>query len=311
IRTSKLGFRPTTPRQARLRSSGIGDPFSTRIDQIRGELPPGLTSTGPLGDPAMRSIRHVATPVRRALYQRNLLRPRSELSRLSQTSLPPDAHSEESLDLDNGVFSAPEDRHESSENQALAVSSYQDHLKELLRRTEVERFAKGVEYFRQGKLVQAAHFFDVCKTLDRTNARYYVADLMVEYERENGHRVVINLIKALETAETLEDLRIPVEDDPSTGAKGFYLRDDRGSLFANTVDKANVRANLATGDGAGYPHLILALFAWLNGEVSTAIHATEVAESGLTVEHAAIATKFRELMINERMTALPGSSEVK
>lgn len=314
IGSSNFEFGRTPPRHARRRSSGIVDPFWTRLKRIREQLPPGLTSTGPLRDPALRLTTRVDTPARVALRQRNLLRPKSELSQLSRVSIMPEVRALSAQDelLEPPDSSDAEYQLESDNDGAPAVSPYEDQLKRSLRRQEADYYAKGVEYFRQGKLRQAAASFSSCKTLDGANARFYVANLVVDYERGNNNSAVIHLLKALRHAETLEDLRIVVEDAPSTGAKGFYLRDDRGSMFANTVDRANVSANLATGDGAGYAHLLLAFFAWLNGEVSTAIHAAELAEKSLSaVEHVAIATKFRELLIDERITAIPGSPNIK
>lgn len=310
IGPSRYGFRQPARRFTAGGSSNMIDPFSTRIDQIRNGLPDRLRMTGPLRDPRLRTFSSIDTPVRSLLDRRNLLGSRSTLAQLSRGTVDSEEYAKfrSNPSIDGEEFPSLENRRP---DEFRPSARYEDELERILRKQEADYYARGVDYFRQGKMVRAADCFDVCRSHDRNNARYAVAGLIVAYERSNYNRAIVSLLTALRLAESLEDLRIPVEDDPSTGVRGFYVSGDRGGSFGSTVDRANVRANLTSGSSAGYAQLFLAFFAWLNGEVSTAIHAAEVAESELPKEQATVAKKFRELLIDERKAALSGSPDVR
>ncbi len=184
----------------------------------------------------------------------------------------------------------------------MGDSGYDDHLQSVLNRRKEAYYAKGVDYFSDGRLSQARNCFEICKTLDRDNARYFAADAVVAFTHKDANRAVLDLYAAIRRADALDELRIPIMNNRLTGERGFY-GDDRGA-FERVVDDVNIWANASQGT-SGHAKVLLAYFAWLKGELRTAVTATRDAERDLPEDLLPVVTKFRGFLLAEQEQAAP------
>lgn len=311
-------YRPRGP-LATTQSQRAAAQFYTRPDVIRSKLPPRLRQTGPMRDLLLRPTRRVATPVGYLLERRNLLRARSPLSQLARSHRASDAA--ESIEGPTGIESLTIGEIKPRSRSGVSVEQFLENRLET--KTE-EYYSLGVRYFHDGRFLEADDCFRVCKTMDRKEIRYWIADVVVAHQREELHRTFLSLRKALalyaaemervkaelsgesigeaelerERSRLVDALRIPRWDgDGSLDARGFYQDRD---AFEQVVDRANVRANRAKAGAGGGTWLLYSYFAWLSGERGTAIDATRAAEQDLPDEYKPVAKIFLELLIAEQ-----------
>jgi hypothetical protein len=158
-----------------------------------------------------------------------------------------------------------------------------------------ECFELGIGYFRNRDLTRARHYFERVRGLQREQPRAFIADVFVAYDKENYHRALLSLLRALERAETLEDLKI------DRFIERLYEGNDYGEkqrAFRRTVESVNLFVNAQPN--APLMKLLLAYFAWLNGDLNTAIAAAEVAGGGVGDQPLPQIEKFRRLLIEAK-----------
>ncbi|MFQ5423936.1 MAG: hypothetical protein ACE5F9_08140 [Phycisphaerae bacterium] len=239
------------------------------------------------------------------LGRRNLLRSSSPLGRLVQRQVP--LESSEEIQRGRAASTAlahPFQAPRAPDPDRMGESGYDDHLQSVLNRRKEAYYAKGVDYFSDGKLSQARRCFEICKTLDRDNARYFAADAVVAFTHRDANRAVLDLYTAIRRADALDELRIPIVNNRLTGERGFY-GDDRGA-FERAVDDVNIWANASHGT-SGHAKVLLAYFAWLKGELRTAVTATREAERELPEDFLPAVTKFRNFLLAQRAVPATGA----
>jgi tetratricopeptide (TPR) repeat protein len=170
---------------------------------------------------------------------------------------------------------------------------YGENLGAILDGKADENFELGIAYFRNGDHRRAKHCFRVVKTLEGDRPRAFVADVFVAYETRDYNRAVLSLRRALERSEALSDLKID----------GFIDRMYQGSpeekrrAFRRTVESVNL--DVKSRPGAPRLNLLLAYFAWLNGDVATAISAASLAESVMGERERPVVATFRQRLSSE------------
>lgn len=261
------------------RTSGL----VTRPDRIRRLLAKRFKGESEEGG-LVRPERPIANPIAREFRRHNLLRSRSVLAR-RVTAL---------VDQGNllrgrrfvgpaGAVTPPIDvppgyRPEPDPNRP----TYADKVASRLEDKAEDYFNRGLAFCRKGlaakdrqvrgsSLLRAQQFFELTKQIDEDRARAYAAIAIVAFAREDSNTAVANLEAALDRAHSLADIGVDW--------RMFYENEER---FQQVFERVNGIAN-ANPDSAS-ASLMLAYFAWLGGELSTAITAAEFAKSATEPE---------------------------
>lgn len=158
-----------------------------------------------------------------------------------------------------------------------------------------EYFELGIGYFRNRDLIKARHCFERVKDLQRDRPRAFIADVFVAYDKGDHNRALLSLLRALERAETLEDLKL------DRFIERLYKGDDyeeKQRAFKRTVESVNLFVN--SRKSTPLMKVLLAYYAWLNGDLNTAIAAAEIAAGGAGDQPVPQIEKFRKLLIEAK-----------
>ncbi|MBN2563718.1 MAG: hypothetical protein JXQ75_22600 [Phycisphaerae bacterium] len=158
-----------------------------------------------------------------------------------------------------------------------------------------ENFELGFAHFRCGELVDARNCFEMVRDIERDRPRGYIADVFVSCKGQDFHRAIVSLLRALERAETLEDLKIEGFIEKLFGGEDVEAQ-ERG--FRRVTESLNLFVN--SNPDAPRLNMLLAYYAWLNGDLQTAIAAAEIAEKVEMEESAPHVAKFHRLLIEAR-----------
>jgi tetratricopeptide (TPR) repeat protein len=158
-----------------------------------------------------------------------------------------------------------------------------------------ECFELGIAYFRNRDLIKARNYFERVRDLQRDRPRAFIADVFVAYDKGDYNRALLSLLRALERAETLEDLKL------DRFIERLYKGDDyeeKQRAFKRTVESVNLFVNSRAN--APLMKVLLAYYAWLNGDLSTAIAAAEIAAGSAGDQPVPQIEKFRKLLIEAK-----------
>jgi hypothetical protein len=237
------------------------------------------------------------SPISRLLDSRNLLRPRSALGRRAVAM----------IGRHDYLPAAPDRRHyalqlwptSSQESPQTPVAGtlggYDDNLAAGLDGKADEYFDLGIGHFRNGDHHGAQHCFKIVKRLQRDRPRAFIADVFVAYETKDYNRAVQSLLRALERSETLSDLKIDRFIERMYQGKSL---EEKRRAFRRTVESVNL--DVKSQPGAPRLNLLLAYFAWLNGDVATAISAAAIAESAEGKQYRPVVATFRQRLSSEK-----------
>jgi len=237
--------------------------FSTRIDQMRAYRPtlPSSLLSGP-----KRFI--PPSPIKQMLDRRNLLAPRSPLARtaaahLGRLDYVPDAETGV-MAGDVSAWPAPADPSKVPSTLVPDDGRFQDTLGGRLAREADAYFEKAVEAFRNGNFSQARQYFELVGVIERDRPRAKLGAMFASFQSANVLQASLQLLLALDRTKTADDLRFD-KDLLYTSAE-----------FQRTLDAVTIWVR-KTPDRPE-PHLVLAYFAWLNGDLVTAREAIGMAE---------------------------------
>lgn len=264
------GIRPR--RQANLGTYSSNPRFSsnTRLDRLRRISPLAPRGIGLLRDPPFRG-----GPIKSLLDQRNYLRTRSALGAsstiaLGQTPLPP--RGPDDLQGNFLVGSPAESSSQPATQPTSGVRTYVDVLAARIDAKADEQFDLGAVYLRYGDFPRARHCFDVARDLRPDDPKPYLGSMVGSYCLGDYNQAIWEILRAMELAKTLDELRIEGFVDrffPGEDAKS------RHEAFERALDSVNPQ-----GDSAGAPspvNVLRAYYSWLNNDVSTAISAADLA----------------------------------
>ncbi len=205
-----------------------------------------------------------SNPIRRLLIRRNLLKSRSILAeRTAERVGRKDYIRNEEGRWRGGLPGAVDPksamsrvrRMESNDSQYISV------LTQRISKKSDAYFELGAVYFRNGKYLKSREYFKLVHQLEGDQPRAYVADVLASYELKDLNTTLTSLIYAIERAESLDSLKLD--------RKQFYPSDLR---FQQVVDSVVILAKSA--NSARKTALLLAFYAWLNGDYNTGITAT-------------------------------------
>ncbi len=182
-----------------------------------------------------------------------------------------------------------------SSEQPGGVGDYQDQLVSRLRTRADDYFELGASYLRHDEPIAVANCFEIVRGLESKGTRGLVADVFAAVRGESYNRAMTSLLKAIENAQSLDDLQIDQFID------FLYPGEDaatRRSNFRRMADTLTAQANL--NPESALANLLMAYFSWLNGNIGTAITATENAERNLDATHVPHVQKFRQFLTEAR-----------
>ncbi len=277
--------------------------YRTRVDQIRNMIPYRRHGTR-----LVRSESGPSSPASILLNRRNLLSARSVLGSESWTLLGRQYYRKDDQGRWLGEVAADVEPAEALRRlQAVTettVPSYEDRLEARLGRKADEYYRLGLFFFQQGKYRKAGEFFDLVRQLEPDKARGYVAGVLVSYQRRDVASAHSSLVLALDEkrSKSLSDLWV----DPLR----FYAKRRAFQTTFKQLSRDAESARSSTG-----MQLLFSYYAWLNGDMSTAIGSARTAEAGLEAEisrqakargrfvhkdRASYAKRFREMLIEAR-----------
>lgn len=301
-RVSKLAtrldhYRPDIYGTARL----LG--LRTRVDRIRDVIPYRREGTRLVGQMAGPS-----NPISILLDRRNLLSPRSVLGNESSELTGRCYYGKDDQGRWLGEVADDVDPEEAVRRlQAIENStapSYEDRLEASLADKADEYYRLGLFYFQQGQYLKARDRFELVRQLEPNKTRAHLAGVLVAYQRGDFASATVSLVSAIDEkrCKSLSDLWV----DPFR----FYP-DRRGFQTAFKQLSQAARSGVASAP----VQLLFAYYAWLNGDMNTAIASAELAEAGLQAElnrktngpsrlaaedRTTYAKRFREMLIEAR-----------
>lgn len=289
-----LRFQGRSERLGRLTASYESRRYSgarTRLGYLTG-IAPFLSAGQGLLTPEPQSM----SPIRQALDQRHLLGPRSVIAkRIAGRAGRLDYVYDDTGEWRGAVPPSLPDVAQAPSLPTGAAVSMEDRLSATLQQQADEYFELGLAYCRAGKLIEAANCLALVKEMERDTPRAFVADVFVSLSSDRYFRAMLSLRRALEAAKTLDDLRI------DRFIERLYPGDDieaQERAFQRQVESVNLFVN--ANPGAHQQYVLLAYFAWLNGDLGTAISAAETAEKGQDAEFSQEIARFRKLLQETR-----------
>lgn len=230
--------------------------FQTRADRLNQIV----QLTTPRGRSVSPIRREVTNPAEMLLENRNLLSVRSPLGRRAQVS-------DDYRDYANSV-AAPSDVTSASDRMWEArptTGAYLDTLDDRLQAKAYEHYEIGRAYFLNGHFDQAKASFGMDREINRDKARPFIADVFVAGETRDMNRAFISLLLGLSRARQAEDVWI---------SKADFFSD------MMRLDRTIAMVNLQAGQNPDSmpQHLMLAFYAWINGDQGTARTAVARAE---------------------------------
>jgi tetratricopeptide (TPR) repeat protein len=172
---------------------------------------------------------------------------------------------------------------------------FEDRLLSRLEKKAEDRFELGAAYFRSGDLIKARNCFEIVRHIQRDRPRGYAADVLVSYDRGDYNRAILSLWRALERIGTLEDLRIDRFIETFYDGADFAAKE---RVFKRTVESVNLFVK--SSPAAPHMNLLLTYYAWLDGDLGTAIAAAEIAMERTKEPIAQYAERFLRLLIEAR-----------
>jgi hypothetical protein len=247
------------------------------------------------------------TPIQRLFDQRNLLRARSPLGqtgtaflgRYALGSSGQTAPAAAPTSQPAGVTTGPAD------DRPTPVR-FEDVLANRLDRMAEENFELGMTYFREGDFLKARHHFDMAGNVWRDKPRCHIATMLVAYEMQDMNQAVNELMRALQMAKTLDDLKIEGFLDK------FYVGDDtdkKRQALSRTVDSINMFAqSVKDAPAASAANVLLAYYSWLNGDLVAAASAADRALRTLPEATAEPVRRFRDMLVESQRAPETGTT---
>jgi tetratricopeptide (TPR) repeat protein len=268
--------------------------YQTRLDRLRARLAIPRPRYGLLQDPKPSASR-----VRYLLDQRNLLLSRSPLGRrvsalIGRQDYLPDNSGEE-RGAGGRRRTNPDLQPKPSPTEDRVPEEFEDRLLSRLEKKAEDRFELGAAYFRSGDLIKARNCFEIVRHIQRDRPRGYAADVLVSYDRGDYNRAILSLWRALERIGTLEDLRIDRFIETFYDGADFAAKE---RVFKRTVESVNLFVK--SSPAAPHMNLLLTYYAWLDGDLGTAIAAAEIAMERTKEPIAQYAERFLRLLIEAR-----------
>jgi hypothetical protein len=269
------------------------------LAKLREISPLAYRSAGLLPDPYLP-----LTPIQRILNQRNILRVRSSLGKTGTALL---GRSRQGPGASTSLASAwASDAARGTSIAAVAQptatgeapASFEDALADRLKKAAAQNFELGMTYFREGDWARARYHFDLTKDLWLDKSRPYVASMLVSFEMGDYHQSIAELLRALQLAKTLDDLRIEGFADK------FFAGDDpetRRRALSRMVDSVN-RFVLGAKDDSVWK-LLLAYCSWVNGDLAVAVSAADDAAQGAKEPYVVHVRRFRDMLAEEQRAA--------
>ncbi len=286
--------------------------LKTRAQKLRGLSPLKETRRGLLPD-----IQLSYDPTRYILDRRNLLRVRSPLAQSATAYLGRSVMSRDELllrpplvetagtsaDVPSPESTLPVPTSEPAPPESplgiRAPRTVADVLTSKLESRGDEYLQIGIAYFRAGEFIRARQQFEMARIVWPDQPKPYIMCMFASYQVGDRHRALHDLTKAIGLASSLEDLRI--EGFPGQ----FWPGADEAAAkaaFRRTVSAVNLALKSSGETTSG--SILLAYYAWLNDDTSTAISAAEAA-IGATADPDASAPlrRFRDWLTEDRAPA--------
>ncbi len=242
-----------------------------------------------------------SSPITQLLNQRNLLKARSPLAYRASAMVGRYPIPSVLSVGDEAQFTTRSAGDSSSETEGAVADKpgqYEDLLAARLDSRAAEAFNLGAAFYRSGDFSHAHHSFDMAQQVWSDRPQPFLGAMLTSYSTGRYQRATTELVKAIERMEELDDLKI--EGFVENFFEGADLSAKQAE-FRKTVDSVNVF--VVSTHGSPRANLLLAYFAWLNGDLGTAIAAAELAPEGFREELQEPIRKFHELLIQEQLNA--------
>jgi len=295
-RPALTGLRPALQRRNATFYSNRYRGMQTRLDRIRAASPIMRRRHGLLED-----IAPSGSHTQYIFDQRNLLRSRSPLGKQATAVIGRYDYLPRKTD---GPRSDSNLRPSNDEPSVQMPGHFDEHLANRLEKKADDYFELGIAFFRSRDMIQARNCFEIVRDLQRDRPRGFVCDVLTSYERRDYNQAISSLIRALERAETLDDLKIDRFIERLYEGSDF---EEKQRKFRRTVESVNLFVK--SQSEPSLVNLLLAYYAWLNGDLGTAISAIKVAEGSADEFTTPQVAKFRMLLIeakNESSTSPDG-----
>lgn len=306
-RHSSTGFAPRgRPMLGTYGSTRERSAMLTRIQNLRMISPLKPRSQGLLPDaPSARD------PIRHILERRNFLRARSPLGQTATVMLGRSLMSRDELVRRPGTAETSNTATTSTAPSASPMTTSQpeialdpfgvpvsrtvaDVLAARLEAKGEEHFHLGLANFRAGEFVQARHHFEMARDVWPERPQPRLGCVFASHQVGDYNRATYELVRAVENATSLNDLRIQ-------GMPGqFWPGSDEAAArtaFRRTVNAINLSVK---SKGSATPaSILLAYYAWLNDDRSTALSAAEAAIEAFPEPQASTVRRFRDWLKEE------------
>jgi tetratricopeptide (TPR) repeat protein len=234
-----------------------------------------------------------ASPIRNALEQRNLLKPRSLIAkRVAARAGRLDYLPDENGDWRGAVSPRAErDFRPAPVPPPSVAPTLNDRMADDIKQQAEEYFELGLANYRAGRLNEAADCIALVKEIERDSPRGFIADVFIAQSSQCYFRAIMSLHRAIQNAKSLDDLKI------DRFIERMYPGDevdDQRRAFRREVEVLNLLVN--QNPEISQPFILLAYYAWLNGDFGTAVSAAEKAERGSAPDFAQVAARFRKLL---------------
>lgn len=278
--------------------------MTTRAENIRRRSPLFQGRSTSLLDEPMPS--HLRT--RRLLEARNLLSARSALAQnvtpyVGRSKLFDDNSGKSFLVLPG--TSAPQQAAPTTQAGEPSPLTYEDVLENRLDNVARERFNLGAAYARSGDYLRAEQSFDIAKQIWADDPKPYLAGMYVAFKQRNTNTALSQMILALDRVKTLDDMNI------DRFVETFYTGEspeEQQEAFRSTLEALNM-TSVVGGDSP--LNVLLAYFAWVDGDIDAAVQAAESANRAFGARHEETIGKFRDLLAAEKQARQSPSKERK
>ena len=251
-----------------------------------------------VGEALLKPEQPSLSPISNVLDRHNFLRPRSLFGRrLAQrvgqlnTPLPPAEPAATSV----------------GEAPFVPGQTYEDRVAKSLKDRADEDFELALSYFREssapgqdGLLIEARNHISSVLIIDPDAPRGYIVDVFIAYNSKAYNRAFFSLMQALKLAKTLDDLKI------DGFVEKMYKGDDveaKRREFRRTVESVSLL--LASSPESKEANVLLAYFAWLNGDLGTAVTAAEAAAKVENPTNGPYVARFRDWLAAAKAGSAP------
>jgi hypothetical protein len=238
------------------------------------------------------------TPVKQILDRRNLLTVRSPLARQTMSVI---GRADYLPDEESGAMRGDYERLLDTVPDVPINplrgddGSFQDAIEARLRASADEYYQKATDAFTKRQFIQARNFFGLVKDVEPDKTRAYLGTLFISVHKGDFFQAYGALLRAIDLADQLDELRVDTN---------FFYKNQED--FRRRVENLNLIAQRSRESDAA--QMLYAYYAWLNGDVGTAIDSAASAEKLAKGAVALTINKFREFLIQKRSVAKPAES---